>query len=157
MPRGFSLFELMIVVVIVGALAALAIPKFSIVRDSNNVGGARARMESTIATARAAAIHKGRLSVFTVSGNWISVRTQNPTTGLMQYQVRPFDLSAVYPGVQIQVGGPGITNIWYEPRGLTWSGAKPTGTLVFRVIGHTKRDSVCVTRQGQLLPRGCAL
>jgi type II secretion system protein H len=156
-PRGFSLLELLIVLVIVGVLAALALPKFRIVRDQNNVSGARARIESTVATARAAAIHKGRLSQFVVSGNRISVWTQDPTTGSWQQQVSSLDLSAVYPGVQIQLGGASLPHIYYEPRGFTWSGAKPPSTLVFRVVGQTKTDSVCVSRQGQLLPRGCSL
>jgi len=155
--RGFTLFELMIIVVITGLLATLALPKFVVVRDRQNIAGARARIESAIATARAAAIHKGRLSIFLVSGNTMAVWTQNPTTGFWQQQVSAMNLSAVYPGVQVQIGGPGLNYVYYEPRGMTWSLAKPPSTLVFRLVGQTRRDSVCVSRQGQILPRGCTL
>ena len=156
-PRGFSLYELMIVVVIVGLLSMLALPKFVVVRDQQNVAGARARIESGVATARAAAIHKGRVSLFLLSGNVMAVWTQNPTTGVWQQQLSPSNLNVVYPGVQIQIGGPGQQYVYYEPRGITWSAAKPPSTLVFRVVGLTRRDSVCVSRQGQILPRGCSL
>lgn len=155
--RGFSLFELLVVVAIIGALAALTLPKFTVIRDQNNVSGARARLESTIATARASAIHKGRLSLFVVSGNIVSVWSQDPTTGTWQQQVKPFNLSSVYPGVQVQLGGASLNHIYFEPRGLTYSVNRPPSTLVFRVVGNTARDSVCVSRQGQLLPRGCSL
>lgn len=156
-PRGFSLLELLIVVAMLGILATLGLPKFRLVRESNNVQGARQRLESMVATARAAAIHKGRLSLFAVSGNWVSVWTQNPTTGVWQPQVNWLDISSVFPGVQIQVGGAGVNTVYYEPRGLTWSNTKPPSTVVFRLVGQTKRDSVCITRQGQILPRGCSL
>jgi prepilin-type N-terminal cleavage/methylation domain-containing protein len=154
---GFSLLELLIVVTMVGLLALIGVPKFRVVRDQNNVAAARARVESAIATAKAAAIHKGRLSRFEVTGNGIAVWTQDPTTGSWQSTLKWMDLGSVFPGIQIQVGGPGIANVYYEPRGLTWSGAKPPSTLVFRLVGQTRRDSVCVTRQGQILPRGCTL
>ena len=156
-PRGFSLLELLIVVAMIGILATLGIPKFRFIREQNNVQGARARIESAVATARSAAIHKGRLALFVTSGNWISVWTQDPTTGAWQQQMPWQDLNKVYPGVTIQVGGPGWTYVYYEPRGLTWASSKPPSTLVFRVVGPTKSDSVCVSRQGQLLPRGCSL
>jgi prepilin-type N-terminal cleavage/methylation domain-containing protein len=157
-PRsGFSLLELLIVVSMVGLLALFGIPKFRVVRDQNNVSGARARVEAAIATAKAAAIHKGRLSRFEVTGNGIAVWTMDPTSGAWQSTLKWMDLGSVFPGVQIQVGGPGIAQLYYEPRGLTWSGSKPPSTLVFRLVGQARRDSVCVTRQGQILPRGCTL
>ena len=155
--RGFTLFELMIIVVITGLLATLALPKFVTIRDRQNIAGARARIESAIATARAAAIHKGRLSIFLVSGNTMAVWTQNPTTGFWQQQITSMNLAAVYPGVSVQFGGAGWNYVYYEPRGMTWSIAKPPSTLVFRIVGQTRRDSVCVSRQGQILPRGCTL
>lgn len=156
-PQGFSLLELLIVVAMIGLIAAMGIPKFAMIRDQNNVSGARARIESTVATARAAAIHKGRLSLFAISGNSISAWTQDPTTGVWQQQVKWLNLNTVYPGVNVQIGGAGLAYVYFEPRGLTWSGAKPPSTLVFRVVGQQRKDSVCVSRQGQLLPRGCSL
>jgi len=155
--RGFSLIELMIVVVMMGLLATLGLPSFRLVRDRSNVNAARARIESMVASTRAAAIHKGRLSLFVMSGNLMAVWTQDPTTGMWQQQVPYYNVSAVHPGVNLQVGGAGLNYVYFEPRGLTWATARPPGTLVFRVVGQTRSDSVCVSRMGQLLPRGCKL
>lgn len=155
--RGFTLPEMMIAVVIMALLSLLAVPKFKTIRDRAKVSGARARVESAVATARAAAIHRGRLSLFMASGQWMSVWTQNPTTFAWEQQVPWHQLDEVFPGVQMQIGGAGWWYVYYEPRGVTWSSAKPPGTLVFRLVGATTSDSVCVSRQGFILPRGCTL
>lgn len=154
--RGFSLIELAIVVVMMGILATLGLPKFRVVRDKNDVNAARARVENMVASARAAAVHKGRLSLFVMSGNLMAVWTQDPTTGFWQQQIPYYNINTVYPGVNMQIGGPGWNYVYFEPRGLTWSTARPPSTVVFRVVGQTKSDSVCVSRMGQILPRGCA-
>jgi type II secretory pathway pseudopilin PulG len=148
---------MMIAVSILMLLTLLAVPKFKVIKDRSNVNGARARVEGAVATARASAIHRGRLSLFMASGQWISVWTQNPTTSFWEQQVPWHQIDDVYPGVRLEVGGPGMWYVYYEPRGITWSSAKPPSTLVFRVVGSTTSDSVCVSRQGFILPRGCTL
>ena len=155
--RGFSLPELMIVVVMIGILTMIAVPKFRLYRDRSNVNAVRARVEGMIAAARSSAIHKGRNSVFSSGPTGMGVWTQNPTTLVWQQQVTWHDFSSTYPNVQLQVGGAGWWAIWYEPRGLTWASSRPPSTIVIRVVGLTKSDSICVTRLGQILPRGCTL
>lgn len=155
--RGFTLPEMMIVVVMIGILTMIGVPKFKIARDRSNVQALRGQVESMIASARASAIHKGRLSAFHINGDSMSVWTQNPTTGAWDLQVPWRNYKRVYPYVQIQSGGAGWWSVYYEPRGLTWSGARPPSMLVFRMVGQTRRDSVCVSRLGHILPRGCKL
>lgn len=148
--------ELLIVVVIVGVLAMVAVPKMNAAMDERGVTNARERVEAMIATARAAAIHKGRESLFITSGSWVSVWTRNPSTGAWEALSPWQQLSQIYPGVSVGLGGSGWNFVWYDKRGLAYS--KPPSTTVFRITraGNTP-DSVCVTRLGQILPRACLL
>jgi prepilin-type N-terminal cleavage/methylation domain-containing protein len=155
--RGFSLVEMLIVVVMISVLTLIAVPKVALYRDRTNVNAARERIESAISTARAAAIHKGHIAFFTTSGNWMSVWTWDPNTGAMTQQVSWINLTSLYSGVTVQVGGAGWSSVYFEPRGVTWSSLRPPSTVVFRVVGQTRSDSVCVSRTGQILPRGCSL
>jgi prepilin-type N-terminal cleavage/methylation domain-containing protein len=155
--RGFSLVELLIVVVMIGVLTLVAVPKVRIYRDRSNVNAARERIESMIAIARASAIHKSQYGVFHSSGNWLSVWTWDQPTNSYQQQVSWHNLDTLYPGVAVQLGGAGWSSLWYEPRGVTWSTLRPPSTVVFRIVGRTRTDSVCVSRHGQILPRGCTL
>jgi len=148
---------MLLVVVMIGVLTMIGVPKFRIFRDRSNVNAVRGRVEAMIATARASAIHKGRLSVFILNGDSMSVWTRNPTTSVWQLQVPWQNYKATYPTTQIQLGGAGWSSVYYEPRGLTWSAAKPPSMLVFRVVGQTRTDSVCVSRLGHILPSGCTL
>jgi type II secretory pathway pseudopilin PulG len=147
--------EILIVVVIVGVLSIMTAPRIKSARDSYSVNAARERVTAAVAAARAAAIHTGRESLFLTSGQYISVWTKNPTTGFWQQQLTMQHIGSTHDGVQLQLGGSGWSYVWYEPRGLTLY--KPSATTVFRLVGSTKRDSVCVSRMGQILPRSCTL
>ena len=147
--------EILIVVVIVGVLSIMTAPRIKSARDSYSVGAARERVTAAVAAARAAAIHSGRESLFLTSGQYISVWTKNPTTGFWQQQLPMQNIGSAHDGVQLQLAGSGWSYVWFEPRGLTKY--RPSSTTVFRLVGSTKRDSVCVSRLGQILPRSCIL
>jgi prepilin-type N-terminal cleavage/methylation domain-containing protein len=153
--RGFSLIEIMLVVVIVGVLAVTTVPKISQARDQYSVIAARQRVAAAVATARAAAIHGGRESLFIVSGQYISVWTKNPTTGFWQQRIPYQSIGEAHDNVQVEIGGSGWHYIWFEPRGLTLY--RPPSTTVYRLVGKAKSDSVCVTRLGQILPENCQI
>lgn len=108
---------------------------------------ARQELEAAIATARAAAIQKGRTAQFRVTGNrmWVMVATATGTDTLLP--VKPLD--SLY-NVTLTATD---SIIAFDMRGFARLGTSAT----FKVVGNTRRDSVCVTATGQIMPRRCSL
>ena len=62
MKKAFTMVELVFVIVVIGILAAIAVPKFAVTRDDAQIAKARAEvaaMRSAIATERQKRILKG--------------------------------------------------------------------------------------------------
>jgi len=76
--RGFTFIEILIVMIIIGVIAAFGIPRFHGAIEKNNVRAARAAVGTTVAKARAAAIQRGcRAYLHFTSGSdatmWVAV------------------------------------------------------------------------------------
>lgn len=149
-PRGFTLPEMLIVIVMITMLSAFALPKFAVLRESGNIAGARQYIEAAIVTARSTAIQKGRPAQINVVNDQVSVTTTalDGTT----IQVMPaMPLDQVY---HVELGAT-VPTITYDARGF--ASPRLAAPAVFRVRGSTRHDSVCVTIIGQMMPRGCTL
>jgi Tfp pilus assembly protein FimT len=142
---------MLIVVVMVGMLTLIAIPKFSVVVERNKLTAAREEIASAIATARAAAVQKGRTSTLWFSGNtmWVTVLTSSGGATTTVVPVKSF--STLY---NVSVTPP-ASSITFDMRGFVYPPLPPPS--VFRIVGSSKRDSVCITPTGQIMPRGCSL
>jgi type IV fimbrial biogenesis protein FimT len=149
--QGYTLTELLIVVVMVGALTLLALPKFSWLVERNKLSAAREEITSAIATARAAAVQKGRVATFRISGNkmWVTVVTNDAGATMTVVPIK--SLKTLY-NVSLAANDSVIT---FDMRGFANPRLASTG--VFRILGITKTDSVCITTAGQIMPRGCQL
>jgi prepilin-type N-terminal cleavage/methylation domain-containing protein len=149
--RGYTLTEMLIVVGVVGLLTLFALPKFSRLVERNQLTAAREELASAIATARAAAVQKGRTATLFLSGNqmWVTVVTSNAGATSTVVPVKSF--GSLY-NVSVTATNPSIT---FDMRGFVSPRLSSTG--IFRIVGGSKRDSVCITTAGQIMPRSCSL
>ena len=151
--QGYTLTEMLIVVVIVGALTMFAIPKFSVVVQRNKLSAAREEITAAIATARAAAVQKGRSATFRiVSGNRIAVTVVSADQSTTTTLVPAKSLMTLY---NVSIASATDSAITYDMRGFVTPRLSSTGMIKLRQ--GARRDSICLTRAGQIMPRGCSL
>lgn len=143
---GFTFIELLMVFVILGLVFAFAMPKFVSVRTRYNVQSARDRVASTLATARAAAIRRGRSAWFRRSGNTILVTSENGTL-VPDTIVRPYALDQAF-GVTLSAT---VDTVRFNGRGFSTL----SSTQKFLISSSGKTDSVCVSPRGIVNAKGC--
>ena len=71
--RGYTFTEMLMVLLVISGLAFFTLPRFSGLHERSRITAARQEIEAAIATARAAAIQKGRTARLLVRANQVSV------------------------------------------------------------------------------------
>ena len=128
--RGFSLIEILIVIVMISLLALVAIPRFATGNGRRNMESARMRVASALATARQAAIQKGQTVQFRIKANQVRVFTTGDTvTNLLS----PAPLDTLYKVFATVGGSSAEFNVIFSARG-------------FANVGSTKK--ILLTRSG---------
>jgi prepilin-type N-terminal cleavage/methylation domain-containing protein len=117
--RGFTLPEILIVIVLISVLALVAIPRFATANGKRHMESARMRVAAALATARAAAIQKSYPVVFQIDQNRVTVKRD--TTGATNI-ISPVPLDTLY-----NVKASGYTNpliIKFTARGFATYGSR---------------------------------
>jgi prepilin-type N-terminal cleavage/methylation domain-containing protein len=141
-PKGFTLIETLIAIVIVSLLVLIGYPKVSSAMVTTNVRGARTTIVNMIATARAVATQTNRQSAqLEVVGNNVLVtarpRRNLPTAGNDRDTVGSVqNLNAIYG---VTVTPPGA--IVFDPRGIA-SGLGGSVTISITKSGKTRTIAV---------------
>jgi prepilin-type N-terminal cleavage/methylation domain-containing protein len=141
--RGFTLVELLIVVVIIGTMAAFAVPLISRGMDSRRVSGARIAITTLNAKARALAVQRSRTVRLVINGNEIKLISTAPVTGAQTISDRR-DLYAVY-GVTVTASRDTLS---YDPRGI---GLQTSTTSIVVSRPGVSSDSVLINSIGGIL------
>jgi Tfp pilus assembly protein FimT len=138
---------MMIVVVLVSGIALFSLPRFRQLNERSKMDAARHEIEAAMATARAAAIQKGRPSRFEMQGNqmlvWVLTGTGTRDTVIKRMPLDTLFKVSVAPD----------TSVLFDMRG--W--ARMSGRLTMTLSSAAKKDTVCLLPTGQILPRGCVL
>jgi prepilin-type N-terminal cleavage/methylation domain-containing protein len=150
-PRrhGFTIVEMIVVLVMMGILMSIALPRFGTLRDKSAVSSAKQKIVGYVATARAAAIRQSSSAQFRLwSGNMHATVTQPDGTSLMLGGSEQLDKTE---GVTV-TRGTGVVKdvITYDARGLASLG----GTYIYVVTRNSAKDSLCISRLG-LIARTC--
>lgn len=152
---GYTLTEMVIVVSVVGMLTLFALPRFSGLVERNQLTAAREELTAAIATARAAAIQKGRTATLFLSGNqmWVTAATDGAGSTMTVVPVKSF--TSLY-NVSVAASSPaGLTSVTFDMRGFASPRLSAVGK--FLITGASRRDSICLTTAGQIMPRTCSL
>lgn len=143
--RGMTLIELLIVIVIVGAVAGLAYPRVADGLRRESVRAARLAITGLHAKARANAIQRGRTSALVRSGDLLLIVSRNPVTGQPDTIGQPMDVNLEYGGA--------VAMSWtrdtltFDARGI---GQEATATTIV-VSRGTYADTIVVSPVGRIV------
>jgi len=147
--RGFTLPEILIVIVMVSLLAIVAIPRFATANGKRHLESARMRIAAGLATARQAAIQKGEPVRFSIGSNYRVTVKRVATTDTTDL-ITPVPLDTLYK-VTVTLGG-GFSlpfNVDYSARGFSTNLGSAAIVRLSRQ-GMSSTDSVMVTTTGMV-------
>ena len=137
---GFTLIEMLIVVVIIGLVTLFAFPRAGAILDHTNVKGARTAIVNKLNATRTAARTSNRVAVLRLTSNklWLEL---NDMTGTGKTTIPGgVALDSTY---RVTVTGP--DSVRFDPRGMSLS-----GTQKYVVTKNGFSDSVVVNGYGRI-------
>jgi prepilin-type N-terminal cleavage/methylation domain-containing protein len=147
--RGFTLIEMLMVILIIAMLVLIGYPKVSRAMVKTNVRGARTTLANMFAKARTVATQTNRKTRLKFSGNrvWIVASPRLLAGAGTVDTIGPVEnLNTLY-GVSV-TSSPVVDSVTFDPRGLA-GGFGATSTLKVARSGHT--DSIVVDGVGRVV------
>jgi prepilin-type N-terminal cleavage/methylation domain-containing protein len=142
--NGFTLIEMLIVVVIIGLAGLIALPKLNTAFAQSNVLSAKARLMALYNTARATAVSSNQTATLRINGNQVMVYASPRRTagaGTIDTIVRPSNLSTSFG---VTVGG-GVDSVRVASSGLGMDSA------VIVLSKYTAVDTLYISRYGRII------
>ncbi len=140
---GFSLVELLIVIVIIGLVMLFAFPRAGVILDHTQARGARTAIVNKLNGARTAARTSNRVAVLRLADNvlWVEVNSMNSTSKTAIGGAVP--LNTTY---RVSVTGP--DSVRFDPRGMMKNDG--LGPYKYVVTRNGWSDSVVVDSYGRI-------
>jgi prepilin-type N-terminal cleavage/methylation domain-containing protein len=141
--KGFTTIEMIIVVILIGVIAAIGLPRLRQGLEKQNVRSSKALIATLAATARGTAIQRGCSATLnlTVDSIWVTACGVNPPAASVQVGTKK--LVGDEFGVTLSSNNPTVV---YDPRGI----ATVFQTTTVRVIGPNYQDSVVINEVGKV-------
>jgi type II secretory pathway pseudopilin PulG len=156
--RGFTIIEIMTVVVMVILVTAITFPKLKETRRAASMQSARTQLESYVATARSVAVRNGVRAYLVRKNSQMRVMADSANT--LVTVVRAIDFREVS---NVNLSSDAATDpdtIIFDARGIATNltaGRKFYITVATGQYGAGTVDSLCVTRFGMVLDRNCGI
>jgi len=142
--QGFSFIEMLVVMILIGIIASLAIPRLRGSLEKQNIRSAKALTSTLVATARSVAVQRGCSATLNMTSDsiWVTACGVNPVAASVQVGTKKL------VGEEFNVTlNPSAASIVFDPRGIQTSF---TSTTV-RFIGANYRDSVMINQVGKVV------
>jgi len=140
---GFSTIEMVMVIVLIGLIAAIGFPRLRTGLEKQNIRSSKALIATLAATARGTAIQRGCSATLNLTGDsvWVTACGINPPAASVQVGTKKL------VGSEFNVMlSPNRPSVIYDPRGIA-TVFQPT---TVRVIGPNYQDSVVINELGRV-------
>jgi prepilin-type N-terminal cleavage/methylation domain-containing protein len=141
--KGFSMIEMVVVVMLIGLIASIGFPRLRDALEKQNVRSAKALIATLAATARGSAIQRGCSATLnmTVDSIWVTACGVNPPAASVQVGTKKL------VGDEFNVTlSPSAGSVVYDPRGISTVFQATT----VRIIGPNYQDSVIINEVGRV-------
>lgn len=150
--HGFTVPEVLIVLVTMGILFALSAPRFTVLREQSAARAARLQLGSAFAAARAAAVQKGRPATLTIDDGIVRVTVLTGLSATTTTVLGPLRLDGTEGSATLaSIDGP--TTVTYDPRGMITPGLATVAR--YQLTAGDVSDTLCVSAVGMVLSRDC--
>ncbi|MBI4500279.1 MAG: type II secretion system protein [Gemmatimonadetes bacterium] len=145
--RGFSLLEVLTVMVMVGIIVAMGIPKFGTTMARQNVRGARQLITTMHSRARNSAITRGRSTKLLIRNGNLVILSANPVTGAVDTVGKTAEDVASRYSVTFSVNPSTRDTLYFDARGM---GTEASATTIY-VSKSGFADTISISALGRII------